>query len=69
MPMPNKSLKTSVAGDVDGKEYLEVTVELELEMQSELSGQQLAEILLNAIETDDRISIDFACTTTHRPNR
>lgn len=67
--MSNKSLTTAVSGGVDGEEYLEVTVELELEMKSELSGHELAELLLEAVESDDRISIDFACTTTHRSDR
>lgn len=41
-------------------------MDMELTIEKELSEQELAEVVLDALDDDDRVSVEFACTTTKK---
>jgi hypothetical protein len=54
-----------VCGESEYESGVDVTIEVELTLQSTISEHEVAAIVLDALETDDRVTVDFTCTTTH----
>jgi FKBP-type peptidyl-prolyl cis-trans isomerase (trigger factor) len=58
-----------VGGASTSEEEIDVTIEIELMMQATVSEHEVAAVVLDALEADERVTVDFTCLTTHDSRR
>lgn len=61
--MTDGALHHSESISKDDAETVHMNVDLELEVDGEISTQQLTSLVMDAVEADERVAIEFACTT------
>ena len=67
--MGSNSVHTPVGGASASEDEVDVTIEIELTMQSTVSEHEVAAVVLDALEADERVTVDFTCLTTHESGR